>query len=128
MSKQFGDLIPRILNGRKKIESRWSKNKIAPWDKVKPNDTVYFKNSGGPVIAKAAVSKVLQFDNLNPVKIKKILDKWPLVTYEWAKNKRYCVLIFLKNPHRVISFKINKTGFGSATAWVCVEDINRVKL
>lgn len=127
MSKQFGNLIPRILDGRKKIESRWSINKIAPWNKVKSGDTIYLKNAGGQVIARAAVSKVLQFDNLNPAKVKKILDKWPLVTYEWAKNKKYCVLIFLKNPQKITPFKINKAGFGSAAAWLCVEDINKIR-
>ena len=128
MSKQFGDLIPKILDGRKKIESRWSKNKIVPWDRVRPSDTIYFKNSGRLVTAKATVSKILQFDSLDPAKVKKILDKWPLVSYEWAKNKRYCTLIFLKNPQKTIPFKINKTGFGSAAAWLCVEYIEKVKV
>ncbi len=80
----------------------------------------------GPVIAKATVSKVLQFDNLNPIKIKEILNKWPLVTYNWAKNKRYCTLIFLKNPHKIPPFKIDESGFGTGAAWMCVKDISRI--
>ncbi len=60
MKKSWG-LIPKILSGEKTIESRWYKTKRTPWDKVKPGDTVYFKNSGEPVTAKAQVSKVLQF-------------------------------------------------------------------
>ena len=118
MSKRFGDLIAKIFSGEKKIESRWSINKIAPWGRVKRGDAVYFKNSGGPVIAMASVSKVLQFENLNHIKVREILNKWPLVDYEWAKNKSYCVLIWLKNPKKVRPFKINKSGFGSAAAWL----------
>ena len=47
---------------------------------------------------------------------------------EWAKGKNYCVLIWMKNPRRIAPFKINKSGFGSATAWLVVEDINKVKI
>ena len=118
MNKKFGDLITKILSGEKKIESRWSKNKIAPWGRVKYGDRIYFKNSGEPVTVVASVSRVLQFENLNPAKVRNILTKWPLVDYEWAKNKSYCVLIWLKNPKKVRPFKINKSGFGSAAAWL----------
>lgn len=127
MSRRFGDLIAKILSGEKKIESRWLKNKSAPWGKVKTGDTIYFKKSGGPVTAVASVSKILQFDNLSSDKVRVILDKWPLIDYEWVKNKKYCVLIWLKNPKSVKPFKINKSGFGSATAWLCVGNIEKVR-
>ena len=126
MNKRFGDLIDKILSGEKEVESRWSKNKIAPWGRVKCNDRIYFKNSGEPVIAVASVSKVLQFENLDPVKVRRILTKWPLVDYEWAKNKKYCVLMWLKNPKKIKSFKINKFGFGLGCAWITVSDIKSV--
>ena len=70
MNKRFGDLIPKILSGEKKIESRWSKNKISPWNKIKVGDVVYFKNSGGPVVAMAEVSRVEQFEKKNLRKLK----------------------------------------------------------
>ena len=47
---------------------------------------------------------------------------------EWAKGKNYCVLIWLKNPRIIEPFGINKSGFGSAAAWLCVEDINKIRL
>lgn len=133
MSKSFGDLIAKILSGEKTIESRWSKNKIAPYNKIEIGDTVYFKNSGEPVIARANVSKIRQFDNLDSDKVKDILKKWGgqdgiavddiKKTYDWAKNKKYCVLIWLKNPKRVDPFQIDKSGFGSGCAWLSVPKI-----
>lgn len=120
--------IDDILSGKKTIESRWSKNKSAPWGKVHAGDTVYFKNSGGLVIVRATVSKVLQFDNLSPDRVREILEKWGGAdgiavtnlenTIQWARNKKYCVLMWLKNSRKVKSFKINKSGFGSAAAWL----------
>lgn len=121
--------IDDILSGKKTIESRWSNNKVAPWGKVHTGDVVYFKNSGGPVIAKAKVARVRQFENLDRDRVREILDKYGgrngigVTSYdktlEWAKDKRYCVLIWLKNPQKVSPFEINKSGFGSAAAWLC---------
>ncbi len=65
MKKSWG-LLPKILSGEKKIESRWYKFKRSPWDKINTNDTVYFKDSGDPVLIKAKVSKFLQFLNIFP--------------------------------------------------------------
>ena len=75
MKKSWG-LIPKILDGRKKIESRWGINKCAPWGKVKVGDTVYFKNSGGPVTAIAKVSRIREFEDLDSKKVRVILGKY----------------------------------------------------
>ena len=50
--------LNRILAGTKTIESRFSFNKIAPYNKVSVNDTIYLKESGGQVVAKAKVKDV----------------------------------------------------------------------
>ena len=115
MNKRFGDLIAKILSGEKKIESRWSKNKIAPWDRVKTGDKIYFKNSGGPIVIMATVEKVRQFEKKDFAKAKELFP----AADEWVLGKNYCVLIWLKNSKKVSPFKINKSGFGSAAAWLC---------
>lgn len=109
--------IDDILSGKKTIESRWSKNKVAPWGKVHPNDVIYFKRSGGNVFAKADVEKVICIENLDQKAVRWIAKEYGLKE-EWGKNKKYCTLIFLKNPEKVKPFKINKSGFGSAAAWL----------
>lgn len=136
MRKSWG-LIPRILDGRKKIESRWSKFKIAPWGKVKKGDRVYFKNSSENVIAKASVSKIIQFGNLTPTKVREIVEKYGGDggisvrniddTYKWAKNKKYCTLIYLENARSIIPFNIVKKGFGTGAAWLLAGNIKSVK-
>lgn len=135
MSLQFGDLISKILNKDKTIESRWSKNKIAPYNKINPGDTVYFKNSGGPVIAKATVSKVLQFDNLHHEKFEYIIENFGKqiclqnTKYNaWYKSKHYVTLIFLTNPQTIKPFNIDKSGFGSACAWIVTPKIKSLTL
>ena len=129
-------LLPKIISGEKKVESRWYKARFAPWDKIRAGEMVYFKNSGQPVTAKAEVEQVLQFSDLTPKKVRGILEKYGAKIavsnmerpYQWAKDKRYCVLVFLKNAREVPPFKINKSGFGNMAAWMCVDKITDVRV
>lgn len=135
MKKSWG-LTEKILSGEKKIESRWYKNKSKPWDAICRGETIYFKNSGEPVTIKATVEKVLQFSELSPIRVKEILDKFgkddgiskdKLPQYkELFKDKKYCLLIYLKNVERVNPFNIDKTGFGAMSAWISVNHVTQI--
>ncbi|MBU0776735.1 hypothetical protein KKH23_03235 [Patescibacteria group bacterium] len=136
MKKSWG-FTQKILDGEKTLESRWYKTRRVPWGKIKKDDAVYFKNSGELTTAKAIVSKVIEFEELTPRKVKGILDRhWKDLGiskeelpdfYKRFKNKKYCILIFLKNPRKVTPFKISKKGFGAMASWICIEDIKRLK-
>ena len=135
MKKSWG-LTEKIISGEKKIESRWYKTKHAPWGNIKMGDTVYFKNSGESVSVKARVSKVVCFENLNKKKIKNILNKYGKddgieknklsYFYHLFKDKKYCILIFLKKAKVIWPFDINKKGFGMMSAWIATESITNV--
>lgn len=137
MKKQW-ELLPKILSGEKTVESRWYKNKARPWNSIKKGDTIYFKNTGSPVTAVTTVSKVEQFENLNPKTIQAILTKYShkdLGTtniseeiMEYVKNKRYCILVHLTHPKSLTPFNIDKTGFGSMSAWITLENISKIKI
>lgn len=136
MRKSWG-LTQKILNGQKKIESRWYSVKYRPWDAIEEGEIVYFKDSGEPVKLKAEVSKIVQFADLTPNRVKEILNKYGKDDgiekekipefFERFKGKKYCLLIFLKNPQKIKSFEIDKTGFGAMSAWITIEDISRIK-
>ena len=135
MKKSWG-LTDKILNGQKKIESRWYLSKRSPWDRIREGETVYFKDSGEPVTIKAETSKVLQFADLTPAKVREILNKYGKEIgleqekipdfFEMFKNKKYGILVFLKNPVRITPFEINKTGFGLMSAWITIDDISKI--
>ena len=136
MKKSWG-LTQKILSGEKKIESRWYTSRVAPWDRIKPGDMVYFKDSGELVSLKAQVHNVLQFSDLTPQKVQEILHKYgkddgikneDIAKYfDLFQHKRYCVLIFLKNPQVVQPFYINKKGFGAMSAWITIDKIENIK-
>ncbi len=135
MKKGVGS-IEDILSGVKGVESRWSKRKILPYDKVQVGDRVYFKYSTNKEItAVARVREVIQFE-LNPDMIKEIIEKYggrgginlrnmnPSDPY--YMNKKYCVLVVLEDARSVEPFQISRRGYGSA--WFCVGDIDRVRV
>lgn len=136
MRKSWG-LSQKILNGRKKIESRWYAVKCRPWNSIKEGDTVYFKDSGGPVRIKAEVNKVMQFADLTPNRVKEILDEYGEDNglekdkipefFKRFKDKKYCILIFLKNPQEVEPFKIDKSGLGTMSAWITIGSISKIR-
>ena len=136
MRKDWG-LLPKILNGQKKIESRWGVNRCAPWGKVKVGDMIYFKNSGEPVTVVTEVSKVLEFENLDKTKVREIFEKYggdggiSVGNFgnmiKWAERKKYCTLIYLENSKKIKPFKINKKGFGASAAWITANKIGSIK-
>jgi len=47
--------------------------------------------------------------------------------FERFKDKRYCILMFLRNPTEINPFDINKAGFGAMSAWIAIDDISKIK-
>jgi ASC-1-like (ASCH) protein len=139
MRKSWG-LLPKILSGEKKLESRWYQNKYPPYNNIAKNDVVYFKNAGEPVTVKATVEKIIQHSDLTPALVKEILKKYSAADglgiekrvfdefYQLFRNKKYCLIIFIKNPIVIEPFNIDKSGFGAMAAWITVDDIDSIKM
>lgn len=135
MNPRLG-LLPKILSGEKLIETRWYNNKSAPWGRIAEGDTVYFKDAGKPVSARATVAEVLTVANVTKEKAQELVHKYqtwmrlpnPHVE-DWVEKKHYAILVFLKDVAALEEpFFIDKRGYGMASAWVCVEDINTIKI
>jgi ASC-1-like (ASCH) protein len=128
-------LIPKILSGKKTIESRWYKTKRTPWNRIRSGDHVYFKNSGEAITATADVAEVLQFtldsiDSTRDVTSRYgkeicLIDPNPS---SWPSTPKYCILIRLKNAHPIDPFLIDKRGFGNAAAWITIDSIDQIRL
>lgn len=127
-------LLAKIISKEKTIESRWLVHKSAPWNKVRSGETIYFKESGCPVTVTAIVDKVLYF-HLAETDINTLFQKYGLdigfdnerQMKKYSSGKNYCVLIFLKDVKEIEPFDIDKSGYGIMSAWICVDDISRIK-
>ncbi len=137
MKKEWG-FIEKVLSGQKTIESRWYATKHRPWDIIKNGETIYFKNSGESVSLEAEVKKVMQFSGLDSGRVRDILAKYgknigveerdAAEFFKKFRVKKYCILIFLKNPKRIKPFHINKKGFGTMTSFISMENISSIKI
>lgn len=104
-----------MLDGVKTIESRFTKNRILPYEKITEKDTVIVKKSSGPVLAYFTVKKVLFFDlKKTPiVKIKEKYEKELCVKEDFwisKKNSNYATLIMIENLTNLKPFQIDKKG------------------
>lgn len=98
---------------------------------------VWFKDSAEPVTAVAEVEGVLFSADPSDDELRDLLRtyggspgvcfKHPEKMFDWCRERRFIILIFLKNPRAVDPFHIDKTGFGNACAWLTVEDIATLK-
>ncbi len=71
--------VEAIFNGTKTIESRFSKNRIAPFGLIQRGDLVYLKVSGGEVVGQFSVKAVISFEGLSK-------DDWQLIIEKyWSK-------------------------------------------
>ena len=106
LMKRSWHLTEKVLSGEKTIESRWYTTRRTPWGNIAVGDSVYFKDSGCPVTVKATVDRVMQME-VTPKEVKEILDEYGVRIgipkeskdkfHERFKDKRYCILIFVKD-------------------------------
>lgn len=120
----FGEpYLTRMLEGKKTIESRFSKNKIAPFGKITKDDVVIIKKSSGDVMGYITIKEVLFFD-LRDVSIDTIRLKYGknlCVDEEfWVskKDSTYATLIFIDKLVKLNPFHIEKRGMQT---WVILK-------
>lgn len=118
-----------ILEGKKTIESRFTINKCAPYNKIKSGDIVFIKDAGKPVIAYFKV-RAVQFiinENQNVDNIKENFSKEICANNDefWSerKCKRYISLIWIDTVVKINPFNVEKK---DKRAWVTIP-INNLK-
>lgn len=104
-----------VLDGRKTIESRFSINRICPFDAVEPGDVLALKVQSGPVVGLASVEHAA-FYELDS-------DTWQLLRRDFAAplcaaddafwdqraRARYASLLRVCAPVRIAPVAIDKT-------------------
>lgn len=119
-----GPYFDYILKGIKTYESRFTKNKMLPYKRVKPNDIIIVKESSGPVVGYFYAGDCLffdfQHDDINEVfkKYKKSLcidDEF----INYKKNSNYATLIGVSKYASIKPFKIDKKGMST---WLILKE------
>lgn len=111
-----------LLNGKKKIESRFSVNKITPFMRVAKGDLVFVQESGGMVVGVFIVGEVEYVQNVRSTTLKEIESNYADLIcsaydkdfWTFRKNSKYISLIEVKKVKRINPFKSEKN---DRTGW-----------
>ena len=126
--------LEAILAGTKRIESRFSKTKRAPFGKVSSGDKLFLKESSGLVCAAATVAAVKNFENLTPkqtTELKQRYNRYIRGSNEYWQSKVNCafgLLVWLKDVQPIEPIRIDKKDW---RAWVVLteqEDFGLLKI
>lgn len=116
-----------LYKGEKKIESRFSINKVSPYNKVAKDDVVILKSSGGPVSGFFIAGNVQFFSHLDDKKLNEIKRKFGkkiCAEYDpdfWTSRSQtnYATLIEVKNVTPLNPFRIEKK---DRSAWSVLQE------
>lgn len=117
--------LDAILDGRKHVESRFSKSNFYTLAGVTSGDKLFLKLSGGPVCAIATAATVKNFENLTPEQIIEIKQQYNHLIGggdEYWQKKADCkfgFLVWLKDVRAIEPMRINKTDW---RAWVVLTE------
>jgi ASC-1-like (ASCH) protein len=117
--------LDAILAGQKRIESRFTRIKREPFGQVAPGDTLFLKESSGPVCAIATIIAVKTFENLTPGKINEIkqqFNHYILADEQYWRSKADCkfgLLVWLKDIKPIEPVRIHKKDW---RAWVILTE------
>ena len=113
--------LDKILDGSKTIELRLTKTAVPPFGNIAIGDTLFLKESSGPVCAAAKVSAFAEFKNLTPAKITKLKAEFNNKIcgedeyWKFKSDCRFAVLVWLKNVKSIKPVRIDKKDL---RAWV----------
>jgi len=117
--------LDAILEGRKKIESRFTRTKRPAFGRVLAGDKLFLKLSSGPICATASVSEVKNFENLTPgqiIGIKQRYNHYIKGSDEYWDSKMNCrfgFLVWLRDVKPIEPVRINKKDW---RAWVVLTE------
>jgi hypothetical protein len=127
--------LDKLLKGEKCMLIRAGMGRKTPYDRVKPGDILYFVNNNkeGLVRAAAVVKSVSNSDMLSPEESRNLLllkkNELHLEVEQFQEylNKKFMVLVEVKDVCRIMEFKLDKAALQSNEDWVPVENIDLLK-
>lgn len=116
--------LDAILTGDKTVESRLSKTRCAPYERVEPGDHVFFKQSSGPMRARATVASVEYHEDLTPAAVSRLARahngtvRGEREYWRQKRDARYATLIWLEEVREIADWPVvpNMNGRG----WLCL--------
>ena len=116
--------LDAVLDGRKKIESRFARTRIPAYEQVRCGDTLYLKQSSGPVVAVATAVQVNYLTDLTPPRMLELKQRYNGQIcgddYYWQDkmDSRFGLLVWLADVRPITPIRIAKKDW---RAWVVLQ-------
>jgi len=117
--------LDAILEGRKQIESRFTKTRRHAFGRVLPGDKLFLKESSGPVCATATVAAVKNFGSLTTEKILELKQRYnddiqgSNEHWQSKMDSKFGFLVWLKDVRAIEPVRIGKRDW---RAWVVLTE------
>jgi len=117
--------VEAIVDGRKTIESRFTKSRREPFGRIVAGDKLFFKVSSGVVCAVGFVERVAEFRDLTRGKIAGLKKRYNRTIcgadeyWDEKKDSRYGVLVWIRDVRVMGAVNIDKKDW---RAWVILRD------
>ncbi|RJX18475.1 MAG: AAA family ATPase [Desulforudis sp.] len=116
-----------ILEDKKTVESRFSRNRIAPYNRIFTNDVILLKRSSGPIVGICQADNVWSY-KLDPKSWSEIRGEFAQMLcaqdpsfWDQRKNAEYATLIRLKHVCPIPALNFIKT---DRRGWVIMKERN----
>jgi hypothetical protein len=120
-----------LLDGRKRVESRLSRNRIAPFQRVAVGDVLFLKEVGGRVRAASRVERVRFYEIDGPQGVQELRDRYnhliqgPPEYWASKRHARYATLLWLTRPQYIrIASDAPRVPPLFGRAWLALESIH----
>lgn len=119
-----------IASGRKTIEARLTRNRIAPFGTVAVGDRIYFKKCSGPFVITALAAEVEQIEGLTPrgvLNLRRRFNERVLGSPEYWHGKsiaRYATLVTVTEVETIAygpDYRADP-GWRPRSAWMALKD------
>jgi hypothetical protein len=109
-----GPYLDRLLDGTKTIESRFSRNRVAPFERVASGDVIFFKQAAGPITA-VGLAGIVHHIDLGIVPLHQVADQYgaaiaPAEASFWSDRvgARYATLVTMLDVIRTDPVPVQK--------------------
>lgn len=123
--------LDKILAGEKTIESRFSQNKVPPYQKISSGDILFLKETAGLVKAIVQVQGAEFVGPMNPGEAEVVIDQYSkelCIETDFRavkKDSRYATLMYIGNMILVNPFQLDKS---DRRSWVILDDNRQLSL
>lgn len=115
-----------VARGYKTVELRFAKGRVVPYERILSGDLIYFRDLGGPFVARAAAGRTEFYSDIEPDDIEGFRRLYGTEInageqfWQEAQDKRFATLIFLRDIEPLKPYWLKSAPF-NRSQWIVLD-------